>query len=77
MATFEDAPGFYTRRQVSELTTLSRSSLSRYVEEKIFPPPVKFTRRKSLWYRPHVHSWIRAKLLGLAWVPEMPPEVPS
>ncbi|MBB3398781.1 AlpA family phage regulatory protein [Rhizobium sp. BK060] len=55
----EDEPGFYSRRQVSELTTLSRTTLWRYVREKLFPRPVKLVRRKTAWWRPDVHRWMQ------------------
>ncbi|MGO6670803.1 AlpA family phage regulatory protein [Rhizobium ruizarguesonis] len=54
----ENVPGFYSRRQVSELTTLSRTTIWRWVANELFPKPVKLVHKKTAWWRPDVHRWM-------------------
>lgn len=53
--------GFYSRRQVSELTTLSKTTLWRYVLRNTFPAPIKISRGRSAWWRADVHRWMLDK----------------
>lgn len=51
--------GLYTREQVIDLTTLTRSTLYRHVKSGDFPAPVTLSRGRVAWPRHLVHEWLR------------------
>ncbi|MGE3245401.1 MAG: helix-turn-helix transcriptional regulator [Beijerinckiaceae bacterium] len=55
--------GLYSVAQVSELTTLSRSTIYRKMEAGEFPSPVKVTGSRIAWRHADIHEWI-GKLTG-------------
>ncbi|CAN7237646.1 helix-turn-helix transcriptional regulator [Rhizobium sp. LjRoot254] len=58
-----DLRGYYTVREVCKLTTLSRQTIWRMVEDGRFPPPVELTegRGRIGFSIPAVHRWLADK----------------
>ncbi|MCA1403079.1 AlpA family phage regulatory protein [Ensifer sp. IC3342] len=55
---WDDMTGLLTRRQVSELTTLSRTTLWRYVDGELFPEPRRTPGGRLVWWVADVHRWM-------------------
>ncbi|MBD3667350.1 MAG: AlpA family transcriptional regulator [Kangiella sp.] len=47
--------------EVLKLTTLSRSSIYRYISEGGFPKQIKIGKRTVVWKRSEVESWLASK----------------
>lgn len=47
---------------VMQITTLSQSSISRYVKSGTFPKPVKLGDRAVGWVCAEVHEWMKSKI---------------
>ncbi len=60
---FDDTNRLMTRREVSKVTTLSRTTLWRYVDEKRFPEPRRIPGGPLVWRVGDV----------LRWIEELPP----
>jgi len=56
--------GFYSTRQVCELTTYSKTTLWREVKAERFPPPIKISPGRVAFIREQVDAWIQAKVTG-------------
>ncbi|MGO8841384.1 MAG: helix-turn-helix transcriptional regulator [Methyloceanibacter sp.] len=56
--------GFYSTRQVCELTTYSKTTLWREVRAERFPPPIKISPGRVAYIREQVNAWIQAKVTG-------------
>ena len=50
--------GLLTRRQVSKLTTLSRTTLWRYVRDEVFPAPFNTPGGRLVWWMADVLRWM-------------------
>ena len=54
--------GFYSTRQVCDLTTYSKTTLWREWRAGRFPKPVKVSRGRVAFIREQVDAWIKAKI---------------
>lgn len=55
---WDDMTGLLTRRQVCEITGFSRTTLWRYVDEKLFPAPRSTPTGRLVWLVGEVYRWI-------------------
>ncbi len=53
--------GFYSEKQVVELTTFSRTTIWRAVKAGTFPKPVNLSTGRKGWPRASVHQWLEEK----------------
>ena len=56
---------FIRPRQVAEMIGVSRSTLSRMVQEGTFPQPVRITDRSVRFVQEAVEAWMQARMEGL------------
>lgn len=56
--------GFYSLKQIVELTTLSRATIWRQCRAGVFPRPVKLSGYRNGWLRQEVDEWVEAKVEG-------------
>ena len=54
-------PSFLRRKQVEEITGLSRSTIYAYVEAGTFPVPYKIGVRAVGWKTDEVEAWIKSR----------------
>jgi prophage regulatory protein len=54
--------GFYDKKTVTNLTTLSTTTLWRRVREGTFPAPIVISKGRVAWDRGAVDKWIRDKV---------------
>lgn len=54
----QDDIGFYSKRQVMEITTFSDTTLWRRVRAEAFPKPVQLSPGRVAWPRKAVHEWL-------------------
>jgi len=54
--------GFYSARQVCELTTYSKTTLWREIRAKRFPRPIRISPGRVAFIRDQVDAWINAKM---------------
>ena len=54
--------GFYSTRQVCELTTYSKTTLWREVRATRFPHPIRISPGRVAFSRDHVDAWLNAKM---------------
>ncbi|MFT8932162.1 MAG: AlpA family phage regulatory protein [Acetobacter syzygii] len=47
-----------TRKEVQDMVRISCTTLYRWIEEGIFPSPVKYTSRCVRWRQSDVQNWI-------------------
>lgn len=50
-----------TREQVEYKTTLSRSSIYKYMNAKCFPRPIKIGLRKVRWINNEIDDWMKSR----------------
>ncbi|CAH0526265.1 AlpA family transcriptional regulator [Vibrio hippocampi] len=50
---------FIRMKQVMEMTSLSRSSINRYIKEERFPRCVPLGCRAAVWLESEVQDWMR------------------
>lgn len=48
--------------QVMDTTGLSRSTIYKYISEKVFPKPLSLGERSVGWLESEVHDWLLARL---------------
>ena len=53
--------GFYSFKQVCELTTFSSSTIRRLVKAGNFPKPIQISTRRIGWNREAIISWLASK----------------
>lgn len=53
--------GYYSYREVCELTTLSRPTIYRLRKKNLFPDPDPLTGRRVGWPIPVIHRWLAAR----------------
>ena len=63
---YEPTARFYSESKVSELTSLSRTSLWRLRRADEFPKPVQLTARRVAYRASDVDAWIRSKMGDVA-----------
>lgn len=56
--------GFYSLKQLVELTTLSRATIWRQCRANKFPRPVKLSGYRNGWLRKEVDAWVEARVEG-------------
>lgn len=56
-----EASRLLRRRQVQDLTGLSRSTLYMMIADHRFPPPVKLSKRAVAWHATEVEAWIASR----------------
>ncbi len=56
--------GCLREKQVRELVPVAHSTLWEWVEQGIFPKPVKLSARVTVWRRSEVQAWIETKFQG-------------
>jgi prophage regulatory protein len=54
--------GFYSARQVCELTTYSKTTLWRELRAKRFPHPIRISPGRVAFIRDQVDAWLNAKM---------------
>lgn len=54
--------GFYSARQVCELTTYSKTTLWREIRAKRFPRPIPISPGRVAFIRDQVDAWLKAKM---------------
>jgi prophage regulatory protein len=54
--------GFYSARQVCELTTYSKTTLWREIRAKRFPRPIRISPGRVAFIRNQVDAWLNAKM---------------
>lgn len=53
--------GFYDKKTVAALTTLSSTTLWRLVKNGMFPAPVAISKGRVAWPRDPVDEWLKSK----------------
>lgn len=53
--------GFYSMRDLQQLTTLSDATLWRLIADEKFPKPMRLTERRNVWPVEKVDAWIEDK----------------
>lgn len=49
------------RVEVSELTSLDRHAIARYIKRGLFPAPIKRLDRKQLWSMSQLDTWLKGE----------------
>jgi len=58
----ENASRILRRKQVEELTGLSRSTLYKFIKEGLFPQPISLGSRAVGWIGSEVDQWISKRI---------------